>query len=604
MNETKIEITNVGGLEGKHTFTLKRGLNSIKAGNAIGKTSFQKAIELLGATNYDLKGAKHYANLFGNGIAEIKLSGDINCSRKFRINGNDLLEAGGDPIIKTGRGYISHICFATPENPVITKLLEGQSIKPFIERFSDSEYYDTGITLLENLNKTLSIKLATYREILAKIDEKKKTIELLKQDKIKLEQELSKLPEVDKQKAMKDEKSFLKAQKEQMILRDKLSEVKANLNETNNAIEDLTHEINALKVELETLEKKYPKLEKRLTKLATEIPDTQDIVDKQERIIQQLEEKLNLALENKTSRTKFSNGNVCYACGKPLTLQEIQKYISNIELQLDTARKAKKQVERVLEDLEEEKRELEDTAEQIGVKKDRLEEKTRTLSTNERVSIKLETEIENLKKELKKIGEKIKQMSKDADEFRKYQERDRIETLILEKEKSIKQAEERLETLQKQVIDYKNLQNKKDFLESAIKHMKIRREEIVDVIRVKFNKIINKMYQNMGFKNIEEIYITRDYTITVTKKDGGKEVENFPLEALSASERVTLGVALLMVAKQEYLPEFPFFVLDEIVTSYDPQRFEKIKEFVKKVTDYVIVTQVSDEKGIVIEHGA
>ena len=77
MKETTIEVSNVGGLEGTHKFTLKQGLNRIRAGNAVGKTSFQKSIELLAAKNHDLKGSRHYANLFGNGLAQIKTTGDI-----------------------------------------------------------------------------------------------------------------------------------------------------------------------------------------------------------------------------------------------------------------------------------------------------------------------------------------------------------------------------------------------------------------------------------------------------------------------------------------------------------------------------------------------
>jgi len=604
MKQTTIEISNIGGLAGTHKFTLKQGLNTIRAGNAVGKTSFQKSIELLSAKNHDLKGSKHYANLFGDGVAQIKATGDVQCGRKFRVNGDDLLEAGGEPIIQTGKGYVSGICFATPENPLINKMLEGHSIKSFVERFSDSEHYDLAIDTLKEISQTLAMKLSSYQETIAKIEETAKNIELLNKDKLDMEDKLNKMPKVDKQKAMKDEKAFQKAQEEKSIIRNKLSESKASINSTNNNIEDLNQEIEYSKTELQSIEKKNPQLEKRLTQLATEIPDKEDIIDKQSREVEQLEEKLRLAQENKTSRTKFAkeNGNVCYACGKPLTVEEVQKHIDSIENKLDASRKAMKTVERETIDLKEEKEELEKKSQQAGKLKDLIEEKVATLSDAERLAVRLEKEIEQLKSDVEKIEKKIKDMSKDTKEFEKYQERDRLETLITEKEKTIKQAETRLKDLKSNIVDVDAIQNKKDFTDKAISHMRTRREEVVDAVRVKFNKIINDLYQNMGFKNIEEIIITRDYAVTMTKKNGGKEVENFPLEALSASERVTLGVALLMVAKQEYLPNFPFFVIDEIVTSYDPNRFEKIKNFVKGITDYVIVTELSSEDGIVIKH--
>ena len=108
--------------------------------------------------------------------------------------------------------------------------------------------------------------------------------------------------------------------------------------------------------------------------------------------------------------------------------------------------------------------------------------------------------------------------------------------------------------------------------------------------------------KNMNFRDMKAVEIQPDYTISVVKEAHMKEVENFPLEALATSERVTLGLILLAVAKKEFLPEFPFFVVDEVVTAYDPTRFNKIKEYIKSVAPYVIVTQLSDNENIEIEY--
>lgn len=214
----------------------------------------------------------------------------------------------------------------------------------------------------------------------------------------------------------------------------------------------------------------------------------------------------------------------------------------------------------------------------------------------------MEREVERLTQEESKIQKEIEALSKSADAFEKYQERDKLETQLHEKAKAIKTAEARLEELKKEVIDVDELQKKIDFLDKADQYIRTRREEIVDAIRTRFNGTINDIYRKMGFKDSENITITPDYTVTITKKVKSKEVEDFPLDALAASERVTLGIALLMAAKQEYLPNFPFFVVDEVITSYDPTRFDKVKNYIKGVTDYVMVTQLSDRAGIVIEH--
>jgi hypothetical protein len=53
---------------------------------------------------------------------------------------------------------------------------------------------------------------------------------------------------------------------------------------------------------------------------------------------------------------------------------------------------------------------------------------------------------------------------------------------------------------------------------------------------------------------------------------------------------------MLIAGKQEYFPDFPFFVLDELVTSYDPTRFQKLIQYLGNVTDYVIVTSLAPEE--------
>ena len=72
------------------------------------------------------------------------------------------MEAGGEPIIQTGKGYVSGICFATPDNELIIQMLKGKTIKPFIERFSDSEHYDLAVDTLKEISQTLALKLSSY----------------------------------------------------------------------------------------------------------------------------------------------------------------------------------------------------------------------------------------------------------------------------------------------------------------------------------------------------------------------------------------------------------------------------------------------------------
>jgi len=97
-----------------------------------------------------------------------------------------------------------------------------------------------------------------------------------------------------------------------------------------------------------------------------------------------------------------------------------------------------------------------------------------------------------------------------------------------------------------------------------------------------------KVYNTLGFKDFKNIEIDETYRVKVNRK--GKEQE---LNRLSTSERVTLGVIVMLAGKEEYLPDFPFFVLDEVTTAYDPKRFGDIIKYVSDKTQYTIVTAFS-----------
>lgn len=134
--------------------------------------------------------------------------------------------------------------------------------------------------------------------------------------------------------------------------------------------------------------------------------------------------------------------------------------------------------------------------------------------------------------------------------------------------------------------------------------MERRREDIVEAVRERFNDRVMDIYNSLGYEDFDEIYIDYEYKVRIQRPG---HTESWPLNALSTSERITLAVMLLIAGKQEYLPEYPFFVLDELVTSYDPGRFEKLKKYVSDVTDYVLITElVEDEETggkVKIKHG-
>jgi len=185
--------------------------------------------------------------------------------------------------------------------------------------------------------------------------------------------------------------------------------------------------------------------------------------------------------------------------------------------------------------------------------------------------------------------------SKSEEAYKKFKERQEMKVAIDQKEANIKRAEERIEEFKKQTLGVEDLEGKYDFIQFVKNHLEIRKNQIVEEIRGTFNRQVIELYKRLGFRDFDNIEIGPDFRISVTRKKGGKIIENFPLEALSTSERITIAIAFLLSAKNEYVQDFPFFVLDELITSYDPKRFDIVKDHLKRSEDYVVITELATD---------
>ena len=101
----------------------------------------------------------------------------------------------------------------------------------------------------------------------------------------------------------------------------------------------------------------------------------------------------------------------------------------------------------------------------------------------------------------------------------------------------------------------------------------------------------------MGFRRI---HIDEDLRLVI-EKEGMERPER--IGALSTSEATSIAVLLAAIGKKVHCPDFPFFIIDTISTSYELTSLEKCLEYLLGVAPYLIVTRpMSDVEGIEILH--
>ncbi len=610
----RVNIENVGVFRGSHSFDFEKGLNLLRAPNAKGKTSFTRGLELFLIPSSELKGKGYYMNLFATAPDE-KLEVELTISnqswiRRFRRpqNSRNLLGVSEEPFRLRGIN-LSQVCFATPENELMNSILYGKSIRGYMEDISGSNSYEVIIKSLVNFQRNYNRQYQKYKDDLIRLDETKRSLKNDLEEKEKYRKELKQLPEVDEEqflesKEIRDQYFAKKSKKEQL---DKI------IREEKGQLESLDEQIKDLKIDIKRQTELISEIEEDHPKITQKIEDLKDLMDNQNKSkkeIQQelskIDDQLKSINDNWVKRKKYGEEK-CYACGKPLTLKELQDFEKSLENTKKDYSQELKKTKRQIEDLKDEINELQIQERELSIQRTNLAKNEKSLARRElerdKINKDLDSDLLEQKSHQKEIDKLLENVSEEIIEIKK--KREKLEDRIQIIESKIKVTQKRVKELEKETKGAEVLTNKIEFIDESISYLKKRKEQITEKAAEKFNDKINEIYNQLGFTDFKEIGIKEDYNIYISREKDGKILSDWPLEALSTSERYTIGVVLLIAAKEEYLPEFPLFVIDEIITSYDQDRMQKLIEYVANVSDYVIITQLAPESSIdelTVEH--
>ncbi len=212
--------------------------------------------------------------------------------------------------------------------------------------------------------------------------------------------------------------------------------------------------------------------------------------------------------------------------------------------------------------------------------------------TKKLVSLKAEaTKLERQSQE--KLAEEIKGL-KDLEA-----EIQRINKAIILKEETIQHAEKFPEDNPKYggrlVIEVrKDMMRRIEWLNKIIEFYQYKYMKLMTSAKLRFNRNINRALKELMMKGFENIFLDQNFGLNVIREKGIRQ----PIETLSASEKLTVSLMLMLAAKETFLQEFPLFILDELTLSYDITRFRQILGYIKRRVPYVIVTSLTcDETG-------
>jgi len=621
----QLKLENVGGFKGIRSFEFGRGVvNEVEAPNAMGKTTLTRGLagvlsmpithdEIINEARNQGLLRESLKNIYAKDAwVQLQYNGQVE-EWRMRSDGSiaKIPSNGDERFILAG--------MLTQETRSIRQLVEGNPDFSWVPR--RLSYADRYATCKEVVSARLSEVESTATAILRRqerLAEKNKKLQERKDEKVKLErsreefakqldekkrQHIERMKDLDRQLDSKSQR-LIEYQAGKEKSKQEIKHFESRLE--SNAKNMLEIEQQMQEIDLEIIRKEVVQNVSRIDKEIAKLRLQMDVLNRKrttfldaKSVLVQRGEKEGICpvceistitinfLEDKASEIEpeikkieknihaLSSERIRWLQKEATERQKFDKY-NNIKLNLTnegrdlTSKKSRE--ERTLKGLEQ-------TLE--GLKRDQI-----TL-TEERTGLERETEVwdkesyEALKKievELGRINKAIAEEMRKIQEDSFWEEEDGTRTSLIS-------AQERRKKYKSRLMEIREYFDQRQH------------EHEVQAI-VTFNNNVKKVITELGFTEFDQIALDKDDKQLKVFRSG---FVRQPLESLSTSEKYSIAVVLQITLKKTYLPNIPFFIVDEVVVNYDSERKERILDYLSQMAKeenlYVIVTKLSEKAG-------
>ncbi|MEM3324111.1 MAG: hypothetical protein QXI65_02710 [Metallosphaera sp.] len=566
----RVRIRNIGGITTPLDVDLTKGVNVYTAPNAYGKSSLSKALVSLLTSEIT---AEDLLNVFSDtGYIEVKYNNKEYYRRIVRSKGK--ISENINLIMDDKRALM--LSFFSPENKLLNQILGGQEqIEWFISTTSEIEK-------IKQLKLNVDQKLKLIREENEELRNKYK-------DAVTIQAEI---------KTIENEIEMIKKENESDRLINSTTQTISVTRQ--NKLLELNSKIEQKKKELSDLQNKHMKLELEIQQKESMIkPEIKKIFEDQlNQIVQDLQRKTGLRNEteigirvlervlDEIKEAEKEHLSTCYVCGSHVDPENWRSRIDIISNELRLRMNSLEGVKREIDELNGKRDEItRKLAEFEGVRNEieRLRSKKQELIARMEMVKDQIGELERQKREMED------RFNKSSEVIRVMGQEDAVSKRLNELLNKKSQLEYELASLGIPTSTLNRIKEKeKEIEELEAQSEQLQKEYITRLSRAReeFTKIANYLMKELEF-NLEA-EITPDFSLVVRRN--GTLMD---LRKLSSSERTSLALVLVITAIKAYF-KTPFFIVDESFMTFDQKRFQKLVDYLKDLTDYIIITR-SDE---------
>ena len=648
----KLELQNIGGFTGVHTFDIQKGINRITAPNAKGKSSLLRGLQCLAS---DDEAVFRDSLNDDNDTGTIKLDNEYVRNLRRVNNIVQATQADDRTFFDENSEWrnAEKIAFFTPKSRVVLEIDQNAfDVLRFVKSVSGAEIVESDLRRKETQLGDAKQKLDEYIENLTNAQKLEAEIKTMQGDIQKLQGEVQELEaEIAKESGTMD-----------------ITDISRDLATKKREIEGLHERLRVREGEVKRYQDEYEKARVQRERINEEIDEFEQTYESPEKSIEGFKANIHKHERRKKSLKRGKDMvdsllgviNEAYKMfgETERVVPEEASEISSLEkaysllgeprecpvcsggADRDTLEHRRDELRACATDLSKDMRgedeqtkmikldmkELQDKVDGLRAKRRALDEAKRnaeeyhkdwderkdTLDAIEREISEKESELENLERQYEDATKNVQTKSRERlNEMRKK---------VGGFENEIRNNHKQIDRLTSEIPDYMIGETLEEYARKKNKGLEQLRIEIGELetqydheVRgavKRFNDKINNIYHDMGFTTFRDIKIREETTrgrpssldVIVEHESGKKQ----SLSSLSKAEQLTLGLVFQISAKENYIPAFPFFVIDDNMNTFDPDRFKLALEYLADKAEYVIVSQPvspSEQDELVIKYG-
>ncbi len=610
----KVELKNIGGLMGVHSFSFEEGLSILHAPNGTGKSSLLKAIHLGIANN------KIPENLLSNYLYEKEINGYV----KFEINSTEYevqLQRKGEKVI-VSYSNVDDSLFKSPSEELafiraVSDLYQGilkndfGFITSWYHQITEDNKYELFYEITTNTLSSYKTKRDDLKKKLSKDTSKNQDqINKLREEINELNKEIEDIFNSNEyQKSMEDHKE----KKEQ------IDSLRRQAKTLKNKKENIIINIINLEKDLEVAKRSAAKLESQIANYNAESPKRKAEFDGKVQKRDGLENKLENIKEKRLKKEEqltlekaflldykdLIKRETCPTCHQKLDNIEIKDLVSKgsikvqkLEKSINNFKQEERNYSRQIKELEEELIELKNFL-KIKIESLRKEKQDydNTIKKCSGELPKLNKKKGALANDIEKIDANLleiqKMLAKDnpyqEEAFKKQGEKNSMEKLIRKLEEEKDESSE----FKTDYLRYEKFVERAERINSyfELKVLHLKKETFIRI-----NKALTNSFELLELAKLKRIEFGEkngEYTLEIVRYNNVYTT----LEKLSGAEKSLITLIITWVVKQMVIPEEPLFLVDEVTTEMDDTRFKDILDYISEKTDYVIVARHKPYKG-------